>query len=174
VGLALLGSFWLEARDPAAQPANWLRAIAAMVYLATMIPFHRQAFPLRTASLAAQLAVLSLVAGLIFPLFWPDQRIAGLHVVFLGGFSLVTFTVATRVVLGHSGNEALFETRLPALQVATLLLLAGAALRAIGDFLPSRPHWLNAASYLWMLAAGIWAFAVLPKVRTADPDADIS
>jgi hypothetical protein len=38
----------------------------------------------------------------------------------------------------------------------------------IGDFLPSRPHWLNGASYLWMLAAGVWAFAVLPKVRIPD------
>ena len=139
-----------------------------------MVPFRRQTLPPRTASLAAQLALLALVAGLIFPLFWPGQRIAGLHVVFLGGFSLITFTVATRVVLGHSGNEALFETRLPSLQIATLLLLAGAVLRAVGDFSPERSHWLNAASYLWMLAAGAWGFAVLPKVRIADSSDDIS
>ena len=46
-------------------------------------------------------------------------------------------TVATRVVLGHSGNEALFETRLPSLQIATLLLLAGAGLRAVGGYPPT-------------------------------------
>ena len=114
------------------------------------------------------------VFGLIFPLFWPGQRVAGLHIVFLGGFSLITFTVATRVVLGHSGNEALFETRLPALQLATLLLLAGAALRAVGDFSAERPHWLSAASYLWMLAAAVWGIAVLPKVRIADSSSDVS
>ena len=173
-GLALLGSFWLEASQPAAPAATWLRAIAAMVYLATMIPFHRQSLPPHTASLAVQLALLALVAGLIFPLFWPGQRVAGLHIVFLGGFSLITFTVATRVVLGHSGNEALFETRLPALQLATLLLLAGAALRAVGDFSAERPHWLSAASYLWMLAAAVWGIAVLPKVRIADSSSDVS
>ena len=171
-GLALLGSFWLDAIHPAAPAAAWLRAIAAVIYLAAMVPFHRQSRPPRTASLAAQLALLALVAGLIFPLFWPGQRVAGLHIVFLGGFSLITFTVATRVVLGHSGNEALFETRLPSLQIATLLLLAGAVLRAVGDFSPDRPHWLNAASYLWMLAAGVWGFAVLPKVRIADSSGD--
>ncbi len=97
-----------------------------------------------------------------------------MHVVFLGGFSLITFTVATRVVLGHSGNEALFETRLPSLQLATLLLLAGAVLRAIGDFSPERPHWLTAASYLWMLAAGLWGFAILPKVRIADSPSEVA
>jgi uncharacterized protein involved in response to NO len=173
-GVALLTSYWLEAAEPGAPAAAWLRATAAIVYLAAMVPFHRQSFPLRTASLAAQLALLALVAGLIFPLFWPGQRLAGLHVVFLGGFSLITFTVATRVVLGHSGNESLFETRLPFLQVVTVLMLAGAALRAIGDFSPERPHWLSAASYLWMLAAGVWAYYVLPKVRVADPSGDLS
>ena len=173
-GLVLLASYWLEASDPATPAAAWLRGIAAIVYLAAMVPFHRQSLPLRTASLAAQLALLALVAGLVFPLFWPGQRVAGLHVVFLGGFSLITFTVATRVVLGHSGNEALFETRLPSLQIATILLLAGSVLRAVGDFSPARPHWLNGASYLWMLAAGVWGFSVLPKVRLADPDGDVS
>jgi uncharacterized protein involved in response to NO len=173
-GLALLGSFWLEANHPASPAATWLRAIAAIVYLATMVPFHRQSLPPHTASLAAQLALLALVAGLIFPLFWPGQRIAGLHIVFLGGFSLITFAVATRVVLGHSGNEALFETRLPSLQIATLLLLPGAVLRAVGDFSPERSQWLNAASYLWMLAAGVWGFAVLPKVRIADSSDNVS
>ena len=173
-GLGLLASYWLEATNPAAPAAAWLRGIAAIVYLAAMVPFQRQSLPLRTASFAAQLALLALVVGLVFPLFWPGQRIAGLHVVFLGGFSLITFTVATRVVLGHSGNEALFETRLPSLQIATVLLLAGTVLRAVGDFLPTRPHWLSGASYLWMLAAGIWGFSVLPKVRQADPSGDLS
>jgi len=100
--------------------------------------------------------------------------VAGLHVVFLGGFSLITFTVATRVVLGHSGHEALFETRLPSLQIATILLLTGAAMRAFGDFSPARPHWLSHASYLWILAAGIWGFNILPKVRIPDPTEDLS
>ena len=173
-GLVLLGSYWMEACNPATPAAAWLRGIAAIVFLAVMVPFHRQPRPLRTAQLAAQLSLLALAAGLIFPLFWPGQRIAGLHVVFMGGFSLITFTVATRVVLGHSGSEALFETRLPSLQIATLFLLTGTVLRAVGDFVPGRPHWLSAASYLWMVAAAGWAFSVLPKVRVADPDGDVS
>jgi uncharacterized protein involved in response to NO len=172
--MLLLTSYWLETSNPVTPAATWLRSVAAIVYLAAMVPFHRQSRPLTTGSLAAQLALLALILGMIFPLFWPAQRIAGLHVVFLGGFSLITFTVATRVVLGHSGNEALFETRLPALQVATLLLLTGAVLRAVGDFSQARPHWLSGASYLWMLAAGVWGFSVLPKVRIPDPGGDLT
>lgn len=169
VALTLLVSFWIEAGNPVSPAAAALRVLAVFIYLATTIPFHRQARPPRTTSLAAQLALFSLLAGLVFPLLWPGQRVAGLHVVFLGGFSLITFTVATRVVLGHSGNTAHFQTRLPSLQLTTVLLLLGVALRAIGDFLPTRPHWLTGASYLWMLAAAIWGFSILPKVRTPDP-----
>lgn len=173
-GLLLLASYGLEAGNPVAPAAAWLRSLSAIVYLAAMIPFQRQSWPIRTASLAAQLALLALVVGLLFPLFWPAQRLAGLHIVFLGGFSLITFTVATRVVLGHSGREALFQSRLPSLQITAVLLLIGAALRAYGDFSPARPHWLTHASYLWMLAAGIWGFSILPKVRLAEPSMDLS
>lgn len=173
-GVVLLASYWIEAGNAMLPTAAWLRAGAAVVFLAAMIPFHRQSDPWRTATLASQLALLALIAGLVFPLAWPAQRVAGWHVVFLGGFSLITFTVATRVVLGHSGHEALFDTRLPALQIATLLLLIGSVLRAVGDFSPSRPLWLDAASYLWMLAAAVWGFRILPKVRLADPDGDLS
>jgi uncharacterized protein involved in response to NO len=173
-GIALLASFWLEAARPGAPLAASLRAAAAIFYLTAMVPFHRQSLPPHTGSLAAQLSLLALAVGLIFPLFWPAQRLAGLHVIFLGGFSLITITVATRVVLGHSGNEELFETRLPSLQIATALLLVGAALRAFADFSPERSYWLSVASYLWMFAAGVWGFAVLPKVRVADPSGDVS
>lgn len=166
--LTLLVSFWIEAGNPISAAAAALRVAAVFIYLAAAIPFHRQTLPPRAISLASQLALFALLAGLVFPLLWPAQRVAGLHVVFLGGFTLITFTVATRVVLGHSGNAALFQTRLPSLQITTLFLLLGGTLRAIGDFLPTRPHWLNSASYLWMLAAAIWGFSILPKVRIPD------
>ena len=169
-GLLLLGSYWLEAGALGTSSGAWLRSLAAIGFLAAMVPFHHQSRPVRTIALAAQLALLALVVGLAFPLFWPVQRVAGLHIVFLGGFSLITFTVATRVVLGHSGHGAILETRLPFLQFLTVLLLAGSVLRAVGDFSPARPQWLSGASYLWMIAAGVWGFRVLPKVRVADPE----
>jgi uncharacterized protein involved in response to NO len=169
-GLLLLGSYWLEAGALGTSSGAGLRSLAAIGFLGAMVPLRRQSWPLRTEALAAQLALLAVVAGLAFPLLWPIQRTAGLHLVFLGGFSLIVFTVATRVVLGHSGNAALFETRLPILQVVTVLLLAGCVLRVAGDFLPARPQWLSGASYLWMIAAGAWGFRILPKVRVADPE----
>jgi uncharacterized protein involved in response to NO len=99
------------------------------------------------------------------------RRVAGMHVVFIGGFTLITFAVATRVVLGHSGFGHLFPTRLPFLIVTAVLLACALGLRVAGDFLfVQRGSMLSHASYLWMLAAGVWSWRVLPKVRIADPE----
>lgn len=174
VGVALLASYWIEIAHAAFTAAAVLRGVVVLAYLAVMVPIHRTPSPTKTVPLAVNLSLLALVAGLAFPLFWPGQRVAGFHVIFLGGFSLITFTVATRVVLGHSGNEHLFLTRLPPLQIATLLIIAGTVLRAVADFLPDRALGLNWASYLWMLAACVWGAAILPKVRIADDTGETS
>ncbi|MEQ1859124.1 MAG: NnrS family protein [Chthoniobacteraceae bacterium] len=169
VGITVLASYWIEVAHAALTTAAILRGVVVLAYLAVMVPIYRTPSPTQTVPLAVNLALIALVAGLAFPLFWPGQRAAGLHVIFLGGFSLITFTVATRVVLGHSGNEHLFLTRLPPLRIATLLLVAGTVVRAVADFLPDRTLGMNWASTLWMLAACVWGYAVLPKVRIADP-----
>lgn len=170
VGGVLLASYWIEIMLAAPQAAAIARGVAVIGFLAVMVPIHRTPAPWKTVPLAVNLALLSVVAGLVFPLFWASQRVAGLHVIFLGGFSLITFTVGTRVVLGHSGFGHLFQGRLPALQIAAAFILIGTILRTVGDFLPTRNTWLNIASTLWMLAAAVWAWAILPKVRHTDPE----
>jgi uncharacterized protein involved in response to NO len=151
--------------------ARLVRSAVAGGYLLATVPFHRARVPNVMLTVCLRAALVLLIAGLVFPLCSPLQRIGGLHVIFIGGFSLITLTVATRVVLGHSGNSHLFPTPLPFLRAAAFLLVTAAALRAAGDFLPAtRNHWLNAASYAWMLGAAVWSWWVVPKVRIPDSD----
>lgn len=169
LGALFLGSYWLEAGYAMGTQAAVLRGCVAIAYFAVMVPIHRTPEPGKTVPLAMNLSLVALVAGLVFPLFWPSQRVAGLHIIFIGGFSLVTFTVATRVVLGHSGNEHLFRSPLPSLRTVTLFIVASVILRAVADFfVESRAGLLNWASSLWMLAALAWSIFILPKVRTPD------
>ena len=140
-------------------------------FLAMEIPVHRFPTPAPTIPQNLRLALILLLLGLLFPVLWPGQRVAGLHVIFIGGFSLVTFTVATRVVLGHSGQGHFFGQPLPFLRGAAGLLILAAVFRVMGDFFPiRRGPILELAAYLWMLAAGIWSWRVLPRVRIADPE----
>jgi uncharacterized protein involved in response to NO len=171
VGAIITATLAVEPWWPRPGALAAVRCAAATLYLGATVPWMRASIPNVTLTLALRAALAFLVAGLIFPLCWPLQRVAGLHIVFLGGFSLMTFTVATRVVLGHSGFSHLFPTRLLFLASTATLIIAATALRAIGDFLPlARAHWLNGASYLWMLAVAIWAWRVLPKVRIAESE----
>jgi len=169
-GITITATLIAEALSFHVHAAHLIRCGAAGAYLLATVPFHRVKVANVTLTVCLRVALVLLIAGLVFPLAWPLQRVAGLHVIFIGGFSLITLTVATRVVLGHSGNSHLFPTALPFLITAALLIVIAATLRAIGDFLPmTRNHWLNGASCAWMLAAAVWAWRVLPRVRIADP-----
>jgi uncharacterized protein involved in response to NO len=169
-GVLITGTLVAESLVIHTRLAQITRCIAAGGYLLATVPFHRAKVPDVTLTLCLRAALVLLIAGLVFPLFWPLQRVAGLHVIFIGGFSLITLTVATRVVLGHTGASHLFPTPLPFLLAAALLIVAATFLRAVADFLPlTRNHWLDAASYAWMLAAAVWSWRVLRRVRIPDP-----
>ena len=82
--------------------------------------------------------------------------------IFIGGITLMVFAAATRVVL----TEAEGEARLPFLNAMDLLLVGATVLRVTGDFnLGSRGTLLNLAAYLWLIAAAVWCWRVLPRMR---------
>lgn len=171
IGVALLASFIVEVFTTSPRLAAIIRFSAIAVFLASDIPLHRTMAPRLTITRCLRLALVLLPLGVLAAAFWPAQRVAAEHLVFIGGFTLLTFTVAIRVVFGHSGNSHLFTDRLPFLMGTAVLLVFGAGFRFAGDFLPAwRTPLLNAASYAWMLAAAWWAWRVLPKVRVADSE----
>jgi cytochrome bd-type quinol oxidase subunit 2 len=84
-------------------------------------------------------------------------------------FAVITLTVATRVVFGHSGNIALLKARNRWLFVSIGLMLFGMATRISGDFWPKiLPSHYSYGAVLWIASAAIWAAYVLPKVFVAD------
>jgi len=164
IGAALMASFVIEVFAESPRIAGGIRFLAAAVFLAAEIPLHRSAPEPITITRSLRLALVFLVLGLLFPVLWPWQRVAAEHLVFIGGFTLITFTVATRVILDHSGHVVVLRS------MAALLILA-TILRVVGDFFPVvRGPLLSVASCLWMLAAGGWGWRVLPKTRGAGPE----
>lgn len=171
VGALLLLSFFLEVWTGRGQVFGFARGVLSTVYLLAQVPLYRKDVQRATLAQALRLGFVLLLIGLFLPGLLPMQRVGALHLVFIGGFTLITFSVATRVVLGHSGQGSRVQQRLPFLTVTVALLLIGAVLRIWGDFLPaSRSTMLNTASYLWMLAAGIWGWRLLPAVRIPDSE----
>lgn len=169
IGVILLATYVVEVFAAAPRLAAFIRFIAAGAFLAAEIPLHRSAAPRVTLTRALQLAPVLLLLGLLFPVLCPWQRVAGLHLVFIGGFTLISFTVATRVVLGHTGQGHLVAEPLVFLRTTIALLLTAAAFRIIGDFfVTTRGTLLDIASYAWIAGVLIWSWRILRRVRIPD------
>jgi len=163
-GLVIWSSFVLEA-------LSWVRTAALVRSLTTLVYFITQGHLLKRPSgppFLAQcfrLGALLLVSGLFLPAVLPGYRVANLHLTFIGGFSIIVFTVSTRVIIGHAGESYLFQKRLRFLIAALALLLVAMATRVSADFiLPGRNSHLAYAALIWLLAAIVWAWALVPKL----------
>ena len=129
--------------------------------------------PFRGVSFLAnslRVGVLSILLGFVVIAVLPLYRVGALHIVFVTGFNLVAFTVAIRVVFGHSGNLHLLQKRLWFF-IATIALLSLAMLsRFSAEFVPrARTAHLIWAAICWLIAAVIWIVKVIPKVAVAEP-----
>ena len=163
-GTVIWSSFVLEA-------LAWTRTAAVVRGLTTLIYFVTQGHLLERPSGPPFLAqcfrfgALLLVVGLFLPVMLPAYRLANLHLTFIGGFSIILFTVSTRVILGHSGHQYLFQKRLRFLIASLALLVLAMLARVSADFiLPERNSHLVYATLIWLLAAAVWAWALGPKL----------
>ena len=91
-----------------------------------------------------------------------------LHIIFIGGFSLMIFSVATMVVLSHGGENDKISKPLPVLWIAALGVGGSLALRVAASFFPAQYfQLLGAAGALWLSAGLAWFFFALPKTFRA-------
>lgn len=146
-----------------------LRALAILVYFVREVPVHQAAFGQGSLAWALRIALASLPLGYLAMAVLPQWQMALIHIVFITGFSLLTFTVATRVVLGHSGQEAKFKLMLKPVVALTVLLILAMLTRVSADWMPAiRLSHYAYASLCWAAAAAVWAWWIMPGVRLAD------
>ena len=165
VGLTIALSFVLELFSSTSS-LGWIRFAASLAFLTATVPL-RGASILATSlrmSLAASVASLGLIA------FLPAYRIPAMHVLFIGGFTAAVFTVATRVVLGHSGNLQLLRRRRWIFVATLLLAILSMVSRFTADFVATRNEHLIGAAIAWSAAAALWSLLVLPYVSRTEPD----
>ena len=167
-GVVIWSSFVLEA-------LGWMRTAALVRATATLTYFVMQGHLMERPSgppFLAQcfrLGALLLVTGLLLPVALPSYRVASLHLTFIGGFSIILFTVSTRVIIGHAGQSHLFRTRLRFLVAALTLLVIAMIARVGADFIPpARNSHLVYAALIWLLAAAVWAVALTPKLSLSE------
>ena len=84
---------------------------------------------------------------------------------------MITFTVATRVIFGHSGQLERLKGKNRWLLVSIGLMLFGMATRISGDFWPNimGSHYSYGA-IIWTTGVLLWCFYALPKVLQIETD----
>jgi hypothetical protein len=108
--------------------------------------------------------------GLLVSALWPDYRVPALHILFIGGFGLMAFAVATHVSLGHLGLDHLSSGRPPAVVALAIGLLLALAARLAADASDSYFGHLSWAAAAWLLGSAIWlAFLVPHFLRRPSP-----
>ena len=164
LGAALVGSFVLEGFGQA-RSAAILRALVATVFVALVWklvrPPGRRALGAWAMWAAGWLTVLGLVLAAALPL----HAIALEHLVFIGGYGLLTLAIGTRVVVGHGRHPVTDESRVLTIGVVAMLAIA-LALRLAAEWISStgQLHVLATASAFWILAWLLWALGAIPRI----------
>lgn len=165
-GAVIITTFFIEAKG-GVRLAHAIRFAATLAYLARELstgPTKSNVFVT-----AIRISLVGILAGFLAIAFWPAYRVGLLHLTLVGGFAVITFVVATRVLFGHSGNIALLQKRARWFVIALGLMLFGMATRISGDFWPKimASHYIYGA-ILWIAGALLWAIYTLPKILEVD------
>lgn len=102
-----------------------------------------------------KIAVVLLTLGQIlsFPLL--NNILAGQHFIYIGGFSMITLLVATRVMLAHGGQSLNYEITSKRLILVILLFFLSALMRfSIGNDISN--YIVSGSALLFVIALGIW------------------
>lgn len=169
-GGVIIFTFLLEARG-SLRLAYALRFAAALTYILSEFPVKSTPTRGNVFGATIRIALFGIVSGFLAIAFYPGYRVGLLHLTLIGGFAVVTFVVATRVLFGHSGNLAQLKGKNRWFLVALGLMLFGMATRISGDFWPKimASHYIYGA-ILWIVGVLLWAIYALPKILVEDAE----
>jgi uncharacterized protein involved in response to NO len=112
----------------------------------------------------AWLAIWMMPAGLVASGLLPDYRVAALHILFIGGFGLLTFAVATHVSLSHLDLPELAAGRPTAVTVLAVAFGLALAARLAADVSNSYFDHLGWAAGCWLTGSAAWLFFLGPRL----------
>jgi hypothetical protein len=169
-GALIIVSFFFEANG-SIRFAYALRFAVTLGYMLLEMPLKSGPAGTNIFGAAIRIALLGIVSGFLAVALFPAYRVGLLHLTLVGGFAVITFVVATRVLFGHSGNLAQLKSRNRWFLIALALMLFGMATRISGDLWPKimATHYIY-GGLLWVAGAALWGFYALRKVFVEDAE----
>jgi uncharacterized protein involved in response to NO len=148
----------------------WLRAATATGLIASSIRPWRLPAARTTLAWCVWLAHWLIIAGLWLAAAAPRYRIDLLHIVFMGGFTLLILAVGTRVVLSHGNHGLAEEQRSWPLRIGLMTGLIAILARVAAPFVPNSyfSH-LAWAALFWMCGIVFWGAYLYRRIRIREP-----
>ncbi len=164
MGIVLFSSFWVEGFGQVGLAYGLRAAAATTAFLRSGLLQNRPKAPDFFLKLL-RLSIWMIVIGYWLGAFLPRHKTVMLHLIFIGGYSLMTFAVATMVVLSHGGEGARLQRPLWILNLIAVTLPAALVFRIAAQFFPNVYfQLLGISSVIWLTAAAGWLFFIFPKV----------
>jgi uncharacterized protein involved in response to NO len=165
-GLSILLSLIAECGFGIAAMAFVRAAAASIVILSTVQPWKLPAVR-TTLARCVWCANWFVILSVWVVAFVPHYRIDFLHILFIGGFTLLILAVGTRVTLSHGGHGIAKERRSWPLRVAITTGLI-AMLARVGAPFAGFTYFAHLAwaAILWMIGMLVWGVFVFRLIRT--------
>lgn len=157
-GLAVIASFWIEARF-GGRMGMIVRSAVVVLYLALSVPGLVGWSKVNGLGLALRWVLPCAAGGWLLAAWFGPLRTGMLHLMFIGGAGLLMLAVASRVTLGHADRHDRLASPLRWFHAVWALLLFAAATRLTSDFVPKVrvTHFIYAA-LLWIAIVAFWAW----------------
>jgi uncharacterized protein involved in response to NO len=110
------------------------------------------------------LATWMMPLGLIASAIWLDYRVPALHILFIGGFGLMAFGVATHVSLTHLDLQRQALGRPPAIILMAAAFAFALFMRFTADASDTYFRHLGWASGVWIFGSAAWLVFLGPKL----------
>jgi len=164
LGAILLSSFFIEAAGNI-----WVSYLIRALVI-TLVLIGTKAWP-KPPKVKEQYVFMVWVSfWMIFIGVWslvlfPPLSTLLLHLVFIGGFSLMTFAVGTMVVLSHAGEVERLRKPLWILRIVNIGIALSLGFRFLADFHSEYFfRYLALSASAWLIAAISWLLFILPLV----------
>jgi uncharacterized protein involved in response to NO len=165
-GLAIVLSVVLDYGWGLAAMALLRAAVATTLVLATLKPWQTPAAR-STLAWCVWSAHWLVMAGLWLAAVAPAYRVDLLHILFMGGFTLLILAVGMRVVLSHGGHSLSAERRSWQLRVGIATGLFALVARIGAAFAPESffAH-LGIAAFAWTAGILFWGVHIVRLIRS--------
>ena len=141
---------------------GYVRALVVSIVMFRSLQLRRRPVLRTTVSWAIWIAHWTIAIGVWVVAAAPRYRADFLHILFIGGFSLLILAIATRVTLSHGGHDLVQERRSWPLRIGITCMLVAMLARLGAPFTgTSYFSHLEWASLLWIAGILVWGGGIV-------------